>query len=110
MNKIIDILCNQVIDVALINKEANSKIDASNLTSYPQKFVDRINLIKKTCTDLYIKSDDGVYSLDDINYIMYFLMHVVSMFRNSYHENSYPYRVMNSLLDVIKESFIDINE
>ena len=45
----IDILCDQVIDVALVVKEATDVIDNSKLSCYPQKFANRINSVVQYC-------------------------------------------------------------
>ena len=41
----IDILCNQVIDVALVAKETNEVINNSQLKCYPQHFANRVQFV-----------------------------------------------------------------
>jgi hypothetical protein len=31
-------------------------------------------------------------------------------YKNSYHPNTYAYRVMNSLLDIVKNTFVELNK
>ena len=109
MEKILDILCNQIIDIALINKDALSTIDNSKLTNYPTKFVNRIQSVQTYCYKLYVNSDNGYHSYDEIVNLMFNLMRTLNYYRNSYNKNSYAYRVTNSLLDVVEQSFIEIN-
>ena len=109
MKRILDILCNQVIDVAQINKGAYSVIDNAKLLNYPIRFVNRIDSVRDYCFNLYVYTENGKHNYDDINDLMIHLMRVLIDYRNSYHKNSYAYRVMNSLLDVVEQSFIEIN-
>lgn len=109
MKRILDILCNQVIDIAQINKEAYSVIDNGNLTNYPYRFINRINSVRDYCFNLYVYTDNGKHNYDDVNDLMIHLMRVLVDYRNSYRKESYAYRVMNSLLDVVEQSFIEIN-
>ena len=53
VNKI-DILCNQVIDVALVAKEANNVINNSQLKCYPQRFANRVNSVVQYCYNMFI--------------------------------------------------------
>lgn len=109
MEYIIDVLCDQVIDVFLINQETYSVIDNSNLTKYPEKFVKRINSVQNYCYKLFIETDNGEYNLMEINILLLNLLKNIKEYRNSYNKTSYAYKVMNSLMDVVEESFIDIN-
>ena len=109
MEYIIDVLCNQVIDVFLINQETYSVIDNSKLTKYPEKFVKRIDSVQNYCYKLFVEADNGEYNLMEINILLLNLLHNIKEYRNSYNETSYAYKVMNSLLDIVEESFIDIN-
>ena len=106
MEYIIDVLCDQVIDVFLINQETYSVIDNSNLTKYPEKFVKRINSVQNYCYKLFIETDNGEYNLMEINILLLNLLKNIKEYRNSYNKTSYAYKVMNSLMDVVEESKI----
>lgn len=103
----IDILCNQVVDVALVAKEANSVINSANLSSYPQKFADRVNSVVQYCYNLFM--DANKHSDECNNDLMINLMNTLVQYKNSYNVKSYGYRVMNSLLDIVKNTFIELN-
>ena len=109
MEYIIDILCDQVIDVFLINQEVYSVINNSKLTKYPEKFVKRIDSVQNYCYKLFVEADNGEYNLMEINILLLNLLKNIKEYRNSYNKTSYAYKVMNSLLDIVEESFIDIN-
>lgn len=103
----IDILCNQVIDVALVAKEANSVINNANLSSYPQKFADRVNSVVKYCYNLFMDVDK--HSNECNNDLMVNLLNTLVKYKNSYNPASYGYRVMNSLFDIVKDTFVELN-
>ena len=110
MKRILNILCDRVIDVALLNNDAIISIENADLRNYPSRFVERIESVKNYCFKLYVDTDNGKLNYYDINNLMIYLMRTLGNYRNSYHNNSYAYRVMNSLLDVVEQSFIEINE
>lgn len=109
MKRILDILCDQVIDIALLNKDAIISIENADLRNYPSRFVERIESVKNCCFKLYVDTDNGKLNYYDINDLMIYLMRALCNYRNSYRKNSYAYRVMNSLLDIVEQSFIEIN-
>ena len=53
----IDILCDQVIDVALVVKEATNVIDNSKLSCYPQHFANRINSVVQYCYNMFMNAN-----------------------------------------------------
>ena len=105
----IDILCNQVIDVALVAKEANSVINSANLSSYPQKFADRVNSVVKYCYNLFMNTNTGKHTEEQVNDLMINLLNTLVKYKNSYNPASYGYRVMNSLFDIVKDTFVELN-
>lgn len=105
----IDILCNQVIDAALVVKEANNVIDNANLTHYPEHFVDRINSVVQYCYRMFVNANNYEHTDEEINDLMINLMNTLVHYKNSYYPTSYGYKVMNSLLDITKETFIELN-
>ena len=110
VNKI-DVLCDQVIDVVLVIKEANETIDSSNFLSYrPQRFINRINSVGNYCYRLFMNANSGNLSDEKTNDLMINLMNALVDYKNSYNLGTYGYRVMNSLLDIIKDNFIELNK
>ena len=105
----IDILCNQIIDVALVSKDAFDTIDNANLTEYPQKFVNRINSVVQYCYNMFMNANAGKHTDDQINELLINLLNNIIFYKNSYHKNSYGYKVMNSLFDIVKDTFIEFN-
>ena len=107
----IDVLCDQVIDVALVVKEVNEFINSSKvLKTYPQHFVERINSVLQYCYNLFIDSNENEYTEEQINDLMINLMNTLVKYKNSYYPLTYGYKVMNSLLDIVKDSFVELNK
>lgn len=106
----IDILCDQVIDVALVVKEATEVINNANLAHYPQHFVTRINSVVNYCYQLFMKANAGKHNDAEVNDIMIELMSGLVKYKNSYYTGTYGYRVMNSLLDIVKNTFVELNK
>lgn len=105
----IDILCDQVIDVALVIKETNEVINNSNLSNYPQCFINRINSVLKYCYTMFINVNADKHTNEQINDLIIYLMNTLVKYKNSYSPGSYGYKVMNSLLDIIKTTFVELN-
>ena len=105
----IDILCDQVIDVALVSKEAIEVINNAQLNKYPQKFVDRINSVVKYCYNLFIDSNENKHTDERVNDLLIRLMNTIVYYKNSYYPRAYGYKVMNSLLDIVKNTFVELN-
>ena len=105
----IDVLCNQVIDVALVLKEVNDVINSSTSISFPQKFADRVNSVMQYCYDLFMNTNSGEHTDEEVNDLLINLMNTLVYYKNSYNPNGYGYKVMNSLLDIVKETFVKIN-
>jgi len=108
INKI-DILCNNVIDVALVTKDALNTIDNANLTEYPQKFVNRINSVVNYCYNMFMNANANKHTDEEINELLVNLLNSLIIYKNSYRKNSYGYKVMNSLFDIVKDTFIEFN-
>jgi len=111
MKRILDILCDQVIDVALIVKEAERVIDESRfLTTFPEKFLERMWNIQSQVYNLFINYHyNNNLNDDNVNDEMIDLMYTIVEYKHLYRNKSYAYRVMNSLLDIVEQSFIEIN-
>ena len=105
----VDILCDQVIDVALVVKEATNVIDNSKLSCYPQHFVNRVNSVVQYCYNLFMNANADKHTDSEIIDLMINLMNTLVRYKNSYHPNTYAYRVMNSLLDAVKDTFVELN-
>ena len=109
--KKIDILCDQVIDVALVVKEANAVIDNANfLARYPQHFVNRINSVVHYCYNMFVNANNSKHTDEQINDLMIKLMSTIVTYKNSYYPSTYGYKVMNSLLDIVKTTFVELNK
>ena len=108
VNKI-DILCNQVIDVALVVKEANEVIENAELLKYPYHFVNRINSVVNYCYNMFINAKANKHNDDEINDLMINMMNTLVRYKNSYNVGTYGYKVMNSLLDIVKNTFVELN-
>ena len=107
---IADILCNQVIDNGLIINDAIKVINESEfLTHKPEKFIARLSSIRSYCYKMYYDYQFGYLDIDDINDKMIILMNGVVEYKNSYTKYSYGYKVMNSILSVLVDTFNDIN-
>jgi len=107
---IADILCNQIIDNGLIINDAYKVINESEfLTHRPEKFIARISSIQSYCYVLYYDYQLGKIDNDGINDKMITLMNGVVDYKNSYTKYSYGYKVMNSILSVLIDTFNDIN-
>ena len=109
VNKI-DILCDQVIDVVLVVKEAQDAINKANLEFYPQKFVNRINSVVKYCYNMFINANTDKHTDEEINDLMINLMNTLVNYKNSYNKGTYAYKVMNSLLDIVNSVFVELNK
>ena len=107
LNKI-DVLCDQVIDVALVSKEAIEVINNSQLEKYPQKFVNRINSVVNYCYTLFMNAN--IHNDEQVNDLMVNLLSTLVKYKNSYYSMTYAYKVMNSLLDIVKDSFVELNK
>lgn len=105
----IDILCNQVIDVALVAKETNEVINNSQLKCYPQHFANRVNSVVQYCYSLFMNTNAGKHTEEQVNDLMISLMNTLVRYKNSYCPSKYAYRVMNSLLDIVKNTFVELN-
>ena len=105
----IDILCDQVIDVALVVKEATNVIDNSKLSCYPQHFANRINSVVQYCYNMFMNANASKHTEEQINDLMINLMNTLVRYKNSYNPNTYGYKVMNSLLDIVKNTFVEFN-
>ena len=105
----IDILCNQVIDVALVAKETNEVINNSQLKCYPQHFTNRVNSVVQYCYNLFMNTNAEKHTEEQINDLMINLMNTLVRYKNSYNYMSYGYKVMNSLLDIVKNTFVELN-
>ena len=105
----IDILCNQVIDVVLVVKEANDAINNSHLKCYPQRFANRVNSVVQYCYNMFMNINAGKHTEEQVNDLMINLMNTLVQYKNSYRHSAYGYRVMNSLLDIVKNTFVELN-
>ena len=105
----IDILCDQVIDVALVVKEAKDKINSATFLAYPQKFVNRIDSVVNYCHNLFVNVNHGKHTEDEVNDIMVYLMANLIEYKLSYNEGTYGNKVMNSLYDIVKTTFVEFN-
>ena len=105
----IDILCNQVIDIALVAKETNEVINNSQLKCYPQHFANRVNSVVQYCYNLFMNTNAGKHTEEQVNDLMINLMNTLVRYKNSYNYMSYGYKVMNSLLDIVKNTFVELN-
>ena len=110
VNKI-DVLCDQVIDVALVVKEANEVINNSKfVTNYPYHFIERINSVLNYCYNMFVNTNNCKHNDEQINDLMIKLMNTIVTYKNSYYPTTYGYKVMNSLLDIVKDSFVELNK
>jgi len=108
--KKIDILCDQVIDVALVIKETNEVISNSEyVTNYPRHFLERINSVLNYCYNMFVNANNSKHTDEQINDLMIKLMSTIVTYKNSYYPSTYGYKVMNSLLDIVKDTFVELN-
>ena len=105
----IDVLCNQVIDIALVVKETTEIINNSELNNYPQHFINRINSVLQYCHKMFVNTNASKHTEEQINDLMINLMNTLVKYKNSYYPSTYGYKVMNSLLDIVKDTFIELN-
>ena len=105
----IDILCNQVIDVVLVAKDVNDVINNSQLKCYPQHFANRVNSVVQYCYNMFMNTNAGKHTEEQVNDLMINLMNTLVRYKNSYNYMSYGYKVMNSLLDIVKNTFVELN-
>ena len=104
----VDILCDQIVDAALVVKEAKDVISNANfVNSYPQKFINRIDSVLQYCYTLFINANK--HTDNEITDLMINLMNGLVGYKNSYRSTSYGYKVMNSLLDIVKSTFVELN-
>lgn len=106
----INILCDQVIDVALVVKETTNVIDNSKLSCYPQHFANRINSVVQYCYNMFMNANADKHTDAEITDLMINLMNTLVRYKNSYRPITYAYRVMNSLLDIVKNTFVELNK
>ena len=106
----IDVLCNQVIDIALVVKKTNEVISNSKfVTNYPLHFLERINSVLKYCYNMFVNTNNSKHTDEQINDLMINLMNTLVKYKNSYYPSTYGYKVMNSLLDIVKDTFVELN-
>ena len=105
----IDVLCNKIIDVALVVKEAKEVINNSRLTIYPKQFVDRIDSVVQYCYRMFMDANDYKLTDEKTNDLLIRMMNTIVYYKNSYNPNTYGYKVMNSLLDIVKNTFVELN-
>lgn len=107
--KNVDILCNQVIDVALVVKETKETISNASLSIYPHKFIERINSVLGYCHTLFVNCNNDIHTDEEVNDLLINLMNTLVKYKNSYNEGTYGFKVMNSLLDIVKNTFVELN-
>lgn len=105
----IDVLCNQIIDVALVVKEAKEVIDNSHVLIYPKHFVNRIDSVVQYCYQMFMDANDYKLTDEKLNDLLIKLMNTLVEYKNSYYPNTYGDKVMNSLLDIVKNTFVELN-
>jgi len=110
MQNISDILCDLTIDVAMIVKEAKSFTQVAYVNGkikvFPFKFMNRVDSVVDYCYQMY---DDDNMTDEKLDELMINLMYTLVNYKKSYHEGAYAYKVMNSLLDAVKESFVSLH-
>lgn len=105
----IDVLCNQFIDVALVVKEVKEVINNSHVSIYPKHFVNRIDSVVQYCYSIFMNTNAGNHTEEQVNNLMIKLMNTLVEYKNSYYPNTYSDKVMNSLLDIVKNTFVELN-
>ena len=113
MNKnFIDVLCDQVINVTFVIAEAkDTKVNVSpNAYANITKFVDRMDSVWNFVQTLFMDYESGKVDEDFVNDKMIILLNTLVNYKNSYKVGGIAYKTMNSLLDIVKESFIELNK
>ena len=113
MNKnFINVLCNQVFNVAfVINEAKDTKINVSpNAYANITKFVDRMDSVWNFVQTLFMDYESGKVDEDFVNDKMIILLNTLVNYKNSYKVGGIAYKTMNSLLDIVKESFVELNK
>ena len=110
-NKISDVLCNQVIDIALVVKEIDgTPIHVSSpAIENVKRFLNRVNsvitFVQTLFTDYEAERVDETFVNDKMCELLYTLM----KYKNSYKPGNLAYKYMNSLLDIATETFVELN-
>ena len=106
-----DVLCNQVIDVALVVKEIEDTPVSISPNAYPNvdKFINRINSVVDFVQTLFTHYESERVNEEFVNDKMVELMNALVNYKNSYKVRGIAYTTMNSLLDIVKDSFVELN-
>jgi hypothetical protein len=56
-----------------------------------------------------MNTNAGKHTEEQVNDLMINLMNTLVRYKNSYNYMSYGYKVMNSLLDIVKNTFVELN-
>lgn len=107
-SKVNELLANQVIDIAMLLKEFEGIINSGKCV-IPQKFIDRVNSVMTYTHNLFVDYNANKVNGDFVETKLVNLMNVLLNYRNSYTPGLYGYRLFNSMYDVVKTCFIDIN-
>ena len=57
-----------------------------------------------------MNTNAGKHTEEQVNDLMINLMNTLVRYKNSYYPSKYAYRVMNSLLDIVKNTFVELNK
>ena len=105
-----DVLCNQVIDIALVVKEVEETPSSISPAAYANvdKFLKRINLVLGFAYTLFVNYNNGLTSEEEVIDNMNLLMYTLTNYKNSYVKGRLANITMNSLLDIVTESFVEL--
>ena len=102
-----NLLCDQTINIYLLVKDFNV-IKNSNNINVPEKFINRVNSVLAYTHNLFCDYANDKTNETFVQEKMINLLNTLVMYRNSYNPQSYGYRLMNSMFDVINETYITI--
>ena len=88
--------------VAFLEKQLNKP-------EYYNNFINRINSVLQYCYNMFMNANASKHTEEQINDLMINLMNTLVRYKNSYRPVTYAYRVMNSLLDIVKNTFVELN-
>lgn len=110
-NNVCDVLCNQVINVALVVKEFDeTPIRVSSAVKVNViRFINRINSVLSFVEKLFVDYNANRIDDDFVNDKMCELLNTLVNYKNSYKKGNLSYRYMNSLLDIVTEAFVELN-
>lgn len=106
--RINELLANQTIDIAMLVGEFENILNSGKCV-IPQKFVNRVYSVIGYVHTLFLDYNNNKINGEFVDKKMVNLMNTLINYRESYNRDGYGYRLFNSMYDIVKTYFIDID-